>query len=73
MLCDICKYKVEFVGYEDDEGGVCVMFCLFVYQVEYVDWSDVDDDLYVYDVFEKYVVVCMNQICVVSGVVIVFE
>ena len=73
MSCDMCKYKVELDGYEEDVGGARAMLRALTHQESHADRENVADEPHAHDAPDKHVAVCTNQTCAADGSPAVLE
>lgn len=63
MTCDLCKYKVRLVGFEDDMGGERA----FLRSIRHASLTAAPAQTHAHAPIRKHLFVCVNSECVAQG------
>jgi sirohydrochlorin ferrochelatase/(2Fe-2S) ferredoxin len=63
MTCDLCKYKVELAGFEDDVGGEKAL----LRSMRHASLTAAPAQSHAHAAIRKHVLVCVNTECVAQG------
>jgi len=63
MTCDLCKYKVQFAGFEDDVGGEKAL----LRSIRHASLTAAPGQSHAHAPMRKHVLICVNSECVAQG------